>query len=163
MACDRTFMAISIPCAALLATFLLLPSETAEAQVFKWKDANGRTHYSEHPPAEQQTQQIHSQPGPPTVDSDTNSPASQFMQQEEMERFARKSEEEDHAKLTAEREEAARKKRCVQAKNNLSSFQQQVRIFTLNNDGQKIFMDDNTRAAYIERAKKEIQKNCDSD
>ena len=85
------------------------------------------------------------------------------MQQEEMERFARKSTEEAQAKSAAEKTESTRKARCAQARNDLNGFQQQVRIFTIGSDGKRIYMDNDTRATYINRAKKEIRENCDND
>ena len=149
--------------AAFCIPLLLLIGGTAEARIFKWVDANGKTHYSERAPDRQQAQEIYTQPAPPTVNNDINNPASQFMQQEEMNHFARKSAEEAQAKSTAEIADAARRTRCAQAKNELHGFQQQVRIFTIGNDGQRVFMDDDTRATFIARAKKKISENCDSD
>ena len=50
---------------ALSALLLLLAASAAQAEVYKWVDANGNAHYTDKPPANQKTQTVDIRTQPP--------------------------------------------------------------------------------------------------
>ena len=54
------------------------------------------------------------------------------------------------------------KERCITARNNLEGLQKDRPVYTLDEKGERRFLDDKTRAAEVVRAKKEISTYCKS-
>lgn len=137
---------------------LLLCTAAAEARVYKWVDSNGETHYSETVPRGQQASEV--QPAAPG-DSGKGGYADwmRYIKEENMNR-TRKEAQEEKAEAAARAEREARQARCAKAKQDLEVLQRQRRIYATGPNGEG-FMDDQTRAAYIEKAKQEMSENCE--
>jgi hypothetical protein len=146
----------------LIVATMLCMAETGYARIFKWTDANGQTHYSETALAGQATQELQTTPAPLTESSDAGDAGDKLMLQMEMEKQARKKNAEAMEKAVADRAEAERKAACARAQQVLNLLQRQERIFTKGQDGQRVYLEDDARAAAIERAKKTADSNCES-
>lgn len=118
--------------------------------MFKWTDANGETHYSENAPTEQKSQEIQA-PASSPADTSTNANQNKIMQEMEFSERARKANREAQEKAFAERQANEKKFRCAQAKRNISVLQQQVPIYTSGENGERNYLDDETRAAEIKK------------
>ncbi len=137
---------------------LLLFAAAAEARVYKWVDANGETHYSETVPRGQQASEV--QPAAP-VDSGPDGYADwiRFMKEENMNR-TRKEAQDEKAEAAARTERQARQVRCAKARQDLEVLQRQRPIYAIGPNGEG-FMDDEARAAIIEKAKQAMSANCE--
>lgn len=101
-----------------LCTFILL-SLPAWAEVYTWKDATGRTVYSDQPPPGQKASQLNIKVTPPPK-AEASTPAAKAVDKGN-----------DKADLARQSEELNRKIRaenCLRAKSNLSSLQLNGRI-----------------------------------
>ena len=141
----------------LVLVTLMLITVLAKAGVYKCETSTGLV-YSEKPCAKD-SKPLNFQPVKP---SETVSPPDKLMQQMESENRARKKNKEAMEKSAADVEAANRKIRCAAARHNIEIWQRQERIFSLDKNGERIYLDDDTRAAKIDSAKKEIDSNCDS-
>lgn len=146
-------MRSSVLLAATLA--LALP---AAAQVYKWVDEKGRTHYGEKPPEGVKAVEM----GAPLPPSDPNAKAPDWKQKDldakrnRIERDGKESRDRDRQQRT----EAERSARCEDARRRLDMLQQQIRLFDRNDKGEKVYLDDKDRPAAIERERRAVSENC---
>jgi hypothetical protein len=152
----------------LLAPLLLfLAMATVGATIYKWVDEKGVTHYSATPPPNQKAREIQTQPSPPAAGTEGSQPTPKTWQEKEQgfqkrraeREEAQKREEEEEAK--AKREAFARKQGCILARQNLHTLQMQKAVYSINEKGERVFLDDEMRAAEIERMKKEVESYCE--
>ncbi len=166
------------PALMLLAVAFALP---VSAQIYQWKDENGRTHYSDTPPpsgpvktlrgaAPQQhapsaptsaaepaavaPETAASAAGEPVTDPAASDPEAQFRA-----RRAAAAEAEQQAKVEAEKN-AERERFCSQARNQLRGLQSGQRIARMNAAGEREFLSDAEREEEISRLQRQLAENC---
>ncbi|THF66436.1 DUF4124 domain-containing protein [Pseudothauera nasutitermitis] len=176
---------------ALLGALLALVFATAaQAQIYTWKDRDGRVHYSDTPPpaGEVKTMGPARRTAPPPAAEAEGSAAGNggaegeggeapvvatpppanaqddepTLAERELEfRQRRAAEEEARAKAEEEsRRQAERSRACEQARNQLAALQSGQRVARFNAKGEREFMDDATRAAEIQRAQEFVSAQC---
>jgi len=139
---------------ALLPT-LVLPCG-ARAEIFKWVDDTGKVHYGDAPPPEQEVETIR----PPPPPSDAAVMQSRNRLEGMRERAAEWDKEREQEKQAAAREVAMRKQLCSQAQGQLRSLQFRGLLFRLDEQGNRIYLEDDERALMLERARKAVRENC---
>ena len=142
---------------SLLLVVLLSISPLASAGVFKCATPAGLV-YSEQPCAKN-ARELDFHPVKPV---ETVAPPDKTMQQMEQESAAQKRQRAAMEKNAADNAAAARQSRCAAARQRLDIYQRQVRVYNQNEKGERTYVDDDTRAAIIENARKEAESNCDS-
>ncbi|OIR19475.1 hypothetical protein GALL_03560 [mine drainage metagenome] len=142
---------------SLLLVVLLSISPLASAGVFKCATPAGLV-YSEQPCAKN-ARELDFHPVKPV---ETVAPPDKTMQQMEQESAAQKKQRAAMEKNAADNAAAARQSRCAAARQRLDIYQRQVRVYNQNEKGERTYVDDDTRAAIIENARKEAESNCDS-
>ncbi|MDD5330404.1 MAG: DUF4124 domain-containing protein [Sulfuricella sp.] len=144
----------------------LLAVATMGATIYKWVDEKGVTHYSEAKPPKEKVQEIQVQPTPP-AGTESGKPAAKSWQEQELEFLKRHTERQEAAKRQEEKGEAAkrealvRKQRCILARQNLHTLQMERAVYSINEKGERVFLDDEARAAESQRMKKEIESFCE--
>ncbi len=141
-----------------LMLFPLFLACAADAQIYQWKDSNGKTIISDKPPAGQVNQQRRIETGQPPAASATQ----KSLAERELELRKRRQESQEVAEKSQEDQAAATVKndRCERAKRNLSALESGERIALRNEKGERYFMEDAQRAREIENAQKIVQENC---
>jgi len=133
----------------------LLVSVSVHAEIYKWVDENGQTHYSQQPPASGEAQVV-DVPPPPPIDPDTaQEEVDQLIEQqqaaEEAEQEAQQQAEEEAA------QQAIREENCRIARQNLTQYE--------NNPGRRVVDEEGnvTRLVEEERQQKmlEFQEQID--
>ncbi len=130
--------------------------------IYKWVDEKGVTHYSESPPddaAGKKAIKVDIRPTPPSdpgkvVDWKAKELESrtQNVQKNQEERGRAEAE----AKVTAER-----KQQCQAAMRQVAFYSQQVPVFTMNDKGERVAVEDDDRAKKIEDAQARMRQYCD--
>ena len=140
-----------------LAQFLSFSSYTY-SDVYKWKDANGRLHYSDMRPinAEEQRLDVRSGTAPAIP------PAAKSMTEREMEFRKRQLEADENAAKEKQQvaETKEREKNCSQARGNLRSLESGTRLVKYDAKGEQVYIEDRERPALIEESKKAISAWC---
>lgn len=160
----KTKTIAALTCGLLAA--LMLP--TASAQVYQWKDANGRTVVSDTPPpgtVSKKTQRIG---GPPVNEEGaaTAAPSAKTgpktLSERDMEFKKRQQEGKEKAEKTRQEEAAAneQKENCKRAREALTTLQSQQPVASVNEKGERQIMDNATRQTEIERAQKIVADTC---
>jgi hypothetical protein len=146
----------------LLAALCLALASPASAQIYKWKDANGRTVISDKPPPGQL-------PVPQQNDSDAPgdpAPAAQSAQPSLADReleFRKRQKETRESAEKAERETAAaaeKEENCQNARRRLQMLESGGRIALRDDKGGRYFMDDAQRAQETAKTRQHIDTQC---
>lgn len=153
------------------------------AQVYEWRDAQGKTHYSDRPPPGVDAKQVRRGAGgaakqqmpqpaaatPSSTDSGAEAPATPAadnapptLAEKELafrERRAQAAEEKAKAEETQAKNEE-RKRICDANQNQLKLLQSGRRVARATTSGGREFLDEQNRAAEIERTQRFIDQNC---
>jgi len=139
--------------------FLTLPM-ASQSQVYSWKDASGKVHYGDRPPAEKQAQPRKVQ-GAPSETGDVeaarkSSAERQFSEREKQAKAAEgaKNQTEDPAQAKI------REDNCRQAKANLAALESGQARFSINDKGERVALDGAVRDAEFSRARKSVDDWC---
>ena len=141
---------------ALTLSFLLFSSAVC-AEIYQWKDENGKTIISDKPPigAKRPVRAIDS-PEP------ASSPAQKSLADRDLE-FRKRQKESQEGADKAKKEQAAaseKQKNCENAKRALSSLESGERIALRDDKGERYYMSDAQREQEISRARTGVQSNC---
>ncbi|MDH5629955.1 MAG: DUF4124 domain-containing protein [Gammaproteobacteria bacterium] len=131
-----------------------------QPKIYKWVDENGKVHYSDKPVNDKAE----------TVNIDTKQPDPQSQQKAQQRAIQQKEKAltqldgEAGKKRVQQRQEQKQKKveqDCAKAREGLATLQEQVRIYSYDDNGKPVFMSDEERAEEIKRLKIGIKENCE--
>lgn len=147
----------------LICAFVLFCALPSAAQVYKWVDDKGITHYSESPPPEKKDQAKKIDTAAPAGFGISNAKAAKSAQDLETEfkqrRVAREQETQKEAKAASdERKEAERK--CNKARRSVAELRNPVPLYDFNEKGEKVYIEDDQRKAAIEADEADIKRYC---
>ena len=147
----------SISTLVVVFAFVAAPLASAQ-QMYKWKDEKGVWHFSENPPPDGgKAEKIEVKPvggERPAV------PPPDAWRNKELESKQQKAKSEGADAIAKKREEERRAEKCRAYKAELDNLTGGVRLFHLNDKGERVFMEDKERHERIEEAKKVIRENC---
>jgi hypothetical protein len=137
---------------------ILAMSGSAFAQVYKWVDEEGQTHFSQTPPADHDADVIKTRPGPKVDPAQSQQAVDTIIEQQTNDAKLR---QEDKAKQQQLAEKAdAQSKNCDIAKSNLEQYQNNPNGRTKTGDGEYNRVDENDRQAKMDQLKQDIKKYC---
>jgi hypothetical protein len=136
----------------LALAFLAAP---AQAQLYKWVDANGRVQYSDRKPTDARN----------TVSSVGSQPSvAGGKSAAELDRDFQKRRQEQAEAQQKQQQAAAEQKHnseaCDAARRNLAALNSGQRIARFNQQGEKSYMDDAQRAQELERTQRQVEASC---
>ncbi len=136
---------------ALLAT-------AAQAQIYKWVDEKGQTHYEERPPEGKDPKDAKKMTAP-AASKDTKAAAGADWKQKDIE-FKQRQQSRDQAYAADEKKRSQREKACADAREDLDYNDKRGRFYTEEN-GEKRFRTDAEQAAVVEAARRKVKELCD--
>ena len=147
----------------LLAMGLLLCAAPTSAQMYKWVDDKGVTHYSESPPPGRKAQQVQTTPAPsPPATPKPAEPASTWGDKERA--FRQRTIEREYAEETKQKKDAERiamrREACLEARYMINALSGGVPVYKLNEKGEREYLADNARADRLQRAKENAETYC---
>ncbi|MDR2508196.1 MAG: DUF4124 domain-containing protein [Candidatus Accumulibacter sp.] len=138
----------------------LLVSMLAQAQIYQWKDKDGRVVISDRPPIDAKAEQKRGS----GVSSSSSSPAPEqkSLSEQEMEfRKRRKEAQEKEEKEQKTQAQAQQKQKyCAGLKNRLQTYQSGERIALRDDKGERYFLEDNQRAQEIQEMQQQMEQSC---
>ncbi len=142
----------------LLAT-LAVP---ASAELYQWKDEQGRVHYSDLKPVGTQVRTLPQKPAPAS-DTTSSSPDDSQARKERQRRLAdilRKEDEEREAQSRrAAADRAKHQQECLKHRKYLQEIEGR-RIYDEGKNGERIFVDDKTRDARVREIEQALAEYC---
>jgi len=130
-------------------------SSFSVAGTYKWVDAQGNVHYSQEKPLKGKFTEIGAPPPPPSVIVDVNE---EYARQIENKAAARRGQK-SRPKTTQEK--TANAELCQTSKKNLLTLQGFARVNYVNDEGVKMRMSDDEKAARLDQTKKDIEYYCE--
>lgn len=140
---------------------MVLTAQPLVAGVYKWVDENGHVQYGERPPAAKEATKMRIEKAP------VSGPSAQ--ERLDQVRHERKSSTEDWYKRKEEaakqKEEEAKdkqiqEKNCKMAKSRYNLYQTGGRIFNVDENGERHYVNDKNRESNQQAAKAEVDKWC---
>ena len=140
--------------AGIIAALLLATG--AQAQIYKWVDEKGQTHYEERPPEGKDKDAKKMAAPAPSKDA---KPAADDWKQKEIE-FRQRQQQRQQADAAEERKRAQREKACIRAREDVEYNEQRGRFYTTDEKGEKHFRTDEEQAAAVAAARRKAQELC---
>ena len=129
---------------------------SAASEIYKWRDENGKVHYSNTPPPRGEVEIIKQTPPP----KDAGKPDERL--QQEMKAFDeryKKRKEAEKERQTAKQDQAIRKQNCAAAKQNLTNLENRGRAMVKEGDTYTRLSEDE-RQKKISEAQKRMEEFC---
>ncbi len=128
-------------------------------QVYSWKDASGKIHYGDRPPAEKKADTRKLNPAPmATDDVDAARKAKAERQMEEREKQSKAQEGNKKPEDPAQAKQRA--DNCRQARANLTAIESGEVRFSINDKGERVALDGGVREAELAKARKSVDDWC---
>ena len=138
----------------IAAALALAPA--AQAQIYKWVDEKGRTHYEERPPEGKDPKEARKMTAP----KDAPKSGGADWKKQELE-FKQRQTQRSEADTAAERKRAQREAACAQARDRLENASQRGRFYTTDEKGERHYRSDEEQAAIVEAERRKVQESCD--
>lgn len=142
--------------ACLLALFLSCVALAAE--VYTWRDKDGKVHYSDTPPSGDIDPRRINASGTPASSAD----ARKNLANQELEFRKRRGEQaEAQAKADAQQsQDVKRKANCEASREQLSALESGARMYRTNSKGEREYFDDTVRAQEAAKARQAVSEWC---
>lgn len=136
---------------------LLLGAALCRAELYRWVDERGQTHFSDRP-ADSQPHEIGVRP----------SAAASQQPHQRMDKtrrllnafqVERQQQREQQAKQKQQAEE--RRRNCLQARDNLRQYSESGSIYRLDDNGNRVYLSEQERAALVARHRQAAAEWCD--
>lgn len=141
---------------AVGATLALLAGSATAEGVYKWVDAEGRTHFGSRPPPGQRTEQLNRQVGP----SDAAPVQGTRSWQEQLDLSNQRRQQARDKEQAATRQEQEDRQRCLAARSVLDSLERGGARYRINDQGEREYLDDAQRQAARELAGQRVATYC---
>ncbi len=133
---------------------LLVP---AVAQVYKWVDEKGVTHYGERAPQGSKAEDVQQRLGKPGVAP--GKAAQPGWQEQDLEFRKRRIQAEQTESKNKQREDSQHQA-CNQARDQLAQMKSMRRMYRLDEKGERVYQSDEERGAAIARLEQQISERC---
>jgi len=144
----------------VLAVAALCLAPVAMAQLYKYVDKDGKTVYSDQPPANVDSKQLRLQSAPSAAEA-APAPAKTAVQKDKDLDKGRKELAEKAKKSDEEAKRAqANEQRCSDAKSNLQVYEQGGRLSKRTESGERVFLDEKDIATEKEKARALVAEAC---
>ena len=129
----------------------------AAAQLYKHVDKDGRTVYSDQPPANADAKRIHVPSAPPTPTAGNKSYVERDKELDKTRKAAR--EKQDKSEQAAQKAAEA-EQRCAQARVAHQTYADGGRIYKYNEKGERTYLDDAELETERNRTRREMEEAC---
>ena len=145
-----------------LLVLMVVLSGSVYAGPSKWVDERGEVHYSDHPPNNRtHVEQLHfpDQPSAPPADNPYERKSTAEMEADfQRAKAARDKDAQKEAQVRAAA--AAKQANCIAARNNLKVMEQSRRLYELDGNGERVYLDDNQRQRQLDAAQQAVSQYC---
>ncbi len=141
----------------LLLSWLFLPLAAGAQGLYKWVDDKGVVHYSDTPPAGKAGSPLKVRPQPPL--NDQSPPPSRSWQEQLQDSNERRYQEEKQQKAQQQKARESEEK-CRRARYALDSLKRERPLYRVDNQGERVYMEDEERKRLSEGWQKQADAYC---
>lgn len=141
-----------------LLTLLVLSPAVSVAEVYRWVDEDGRTHFGDRPPTQAASQEVKVESAPARVDNsarDRQQKVNAFLEQKQQERDQQRA-----ADAKAEKRAAKRAEQCTKLRARLKHMDSISTFYNLNEQGERVFVSESENTRIRERFRKKVEESC---
>lgn len=141
-----------------LVFYIVLSSWTLHAEIYKWVDENGRTHYGEKPPNEEATEmKIRENEQEPEAGVEKH----KVDRDKLLEIYEEEREQKKQEKQKAEEAKKKQEKYCQGLENDLKDMDRGGVYYVLDENGERKYVSEETVASRKKELQEEYEKNCE--
>ena len=144
----------------LILVLLYLPVLLAQAEVYKWVDEQGDVHYGDKPDSVQSEQLKIQQQSPSTPTNNLSDAERRQYQQKLLESMTYERQQKEQAKAKDKKEREKAKQKCDKAKQKLTKMKQAGYLYSKNEQGERLVLDDEQHKAATAQVEAAIKKHC---
>jgi hypothetical protein len=126
----------------------------ASAELYKYVDKDGKTVYSDQPPVNADSKQLHVAP------ASTSAPKSYVERDKELDKQRKEAAEKEKKSEQSAAQAKAAEERCTQAQANYKSFEEGGRLLKYNDKGEREYMTDDEIEAGRAKSKQQMEEAC---
>ena len=126
------------------------------ADVYKWTDDKGITHYTQYKPLKYKSELVDAPPPPPSSAPDLNKPYAEQINQVGQQRRQQQA----ASKASASKDDF-NAQQCSTAKKNLNMLRSEGRVSFIDSSGEKVYFTDEQKQSRIQEAQKQIEFYCE--
>jgi hypothetical protein len=141
----------------LLLPWLLLPLAAGAQGLYKWVDDKGVVHYSDKPPAGKSGQKLNVAPQPPLENKE---PQRSRSWQEQLQDSNERRFQDEKKQKEAEQKSREAAEKCQRARYALDSLKQERPLYRVNQQGERVFMEDEERRRLVEGWQQQADAYC---
>ncbi len=141
----------------LLLSWLLLPLAAGAQGLYKWVDEKGVVHYSDTPPAGKPGQKLNIAPPPPL---DSQAPQRSRSWQEQLQDSNERRHQEEKQQMEARQKAREAEQKCLRARSALDSLQRDRPLYRVDQQGERVFMEDAERRRLTESWQQQADAHC---
>lgn len=147
------------PITLTLAVTALFVATSVSAQIYQWKDENGKMIYSDQPPIGIPHQHLQKANTPPPAAS---SATQKTVADRDMDFRKRQKDSQESAEKAKKEQSASAEKQqyCDNTRRRLQALESGERISMHDDKGERYYMDDAQREKEIAKARQDISSNC---
>ena len=136
---------------------LALSSQSMAAGIYKWVDEQGNVQYTQTPPPDKPATRFETRPEP----VDTEGALEKLEQQKDKsDAFLKERAAQAEEQKKSEQEAAKLSEQCARARKNLEQLETTNRLFSPNEEGDRVRMTEEERQAGMTKAKSQIEEFC---
>ncbi|MGB8339100.1 MAG: DUF4124 domain-containing protein [Burkholderiales bacterium] len=146
--------------------FIALPVAVS-ADIFQWKDDDGKTQYSDQPPSDRPARLVKTGVTAPTVAEKSETASEEKTEKKGPKSLEEKAQESRKRKIETEKAEreavgktAEKKASCTQARDQMKTLEEGGRIYKRDEKGEKNYLDDKALVKEMSDAKANVSKYC---
>ncbi len=129
----------------------------AMAQVYKWVDDKGVTHYGERPPQGKKAEKVEQRLANP--EPAPGAAAQPNWKEQDLE-FRKRRIETEQTEAKDKQRETSQRQTCNQARDQLAQMKSARRLYRLDEKGERVFQSDDERNAAIARFERLVSDRC---
>lgn len=152
---------------AILLSFAAAAAVAADGTIYKWTDPEGNVHFTDCPPPPGcKAEAVTVQPAPtPQQVRQAQERLDKLLAEQQESAAAREQErlERERQQVAALQVAVARKRACVMAQQNLHNLLMNRPVYYIDDQGERVFLDDAAHKAEIERQRQLIRDNCNNE
>ena len=130
----------------------------AQGGFYKWVDEKGVVHYSDKPPPGKAGGKMQVKP-PPSPDKTQAAPRSRSWEEQLQDANERRFQEEKKQKEPQQKAQEAEQK-CLRARSALDSLKQERPLYRVDQQGERVFMEDEERRRLTDSWQQQADSNC---
>ena len=144
-------------CHWIAAAALTAAAPLCLAATYKWVDEKGVVHYSDTPPAGKPGQKLNIAPPPPL---DSQAPQRSRSWQEQLQDSNERRHQEEKQQMEARQKAREAEQKCLRARSALDSLQRDRPLYRVDQQGERVFMEDAERRRLAESWQQQADAHC---